>query len=211
MNTVNTLKPKQKRSVETKRKIKLAARELFSELGYYSVTSNTIASSAKVPIGSFYNYFGDKKAILIELIRDFNSEFHEDAIHKNSLIFKEITNSRDILQHLELIIERTLLQTNLADPFYRIIHALQFTEPDVLKISEEVRDMEMTFLTEFLERMAKYKPISNIPLTAKLIHSTIENIGLYIHHLGTSFEQEHLIKETAKMFFSYLFQNSNQA
>ena len=58
--------PKQVRSKATKDKLKKAAMALFTELGYYQVTSRKIAKAAKVPIGSFYNYLGDKTDTLDE-------------------------------------------------------------------------------------------------------------------------------------------------
>ena len=71
-------KPVQKRSIATKNKLKKAARQLFSDNGFYPVTSIHIAKAAGVPVGSFYNYFGNKKGIFLALVRDFNETFHEE-------------------------------------------------------------------------------------------------------------------------------------
>ena len=71
-------------------------------------------------------------------------------------------------------------------------------------ISEEIRRVEMVFLINFLKKAEQFQAIQNIPLTAKLLHSSAENIALYIHHLGSEFEQKQLIKETAKMFYAHL-------
>ena len=184
--------------------------EIFNEVSpnrkiYYKVTSNNIAKEAKVPIGSFYNYFGNKKGVLLELIKDFNAAFHADTSHSRQKIVEETTSQKEVLKNLERLFADTVLSAHLADPFYKIIHALQFTEADVLALSEEIRLKEIDFLIELLERIHQFHPLSNIALKAKIFHTTLENINLYIHHLGSTFEQQELIKETAKMFYAYLF------
>ncbi|MEM8889075.1 MAG: TetR/AcrR family transcriptional regulator [Bacteroidota bacterium] len=199
------LKPKQKRSIATKNKIKQTARKLFTEEGYYEVTSNKIASTAGVPIGSFYNYFGNKKGVLLELIRDFNAKYHNRDLDRNLDLIANIQSASEAKELLPDLLRNALLSSQLADPFYRIIHSLQFTEADVLVLSEEVRQYEVAQLIQYLEKIQEYVPIKDIRLVAKMLHSMAENIGLYMHHLGSEFDQKSLIDETARMFEKYLF------
>ena len=197
--------PKQKRSVLTKQKIKQTARELFSQKGYYAVTSNNIAKAAGVPIGSFYNYFGNKKGVLLELIREFNQTYHLETIDQDRLQIQQLSSKETAFEFISMALKRNVLSPVLADPFYKIIHALQFTEKDVLELSEEVRIIEMKTLTIFLEKINEFHPIEDIPVTTKIIHASTENIALYIHHLGTKHEQDVLIEKTARMFYGLLF------
>lgn len=204
MKEKNILQPKQKRGIATKKKIKKAAKELIAKSGYYTITSNMIAAEAHVPIGSFYNYFGNKKSLMLELIKDWNLEYHDHALYHFPMIIKELNSDEDIQGNLEKLLEKFALSEMLSSPIYKIIHSLQFTEPDVLALSEEIRSVEMKILCEYLERINDLHPVDNIPIKAKLIHSTVENITLYIHHLGTTFEKKQLLKETAKMLYGYL-------
>ena len=48
--------PQQKRSIERKKKIKHAALTLFAKKGINGTSSNEIARSAGVSIGTFYSY-----------------------------------------------------------------------------------------------------------------------------------------------------------
>lgn len=197
--------PKQKRSIATKNKIKKVARKLFADRGYYDVTSNMIAAKAKVPIGSFYNYYGNKKELILELIRDFNQKLHASTIQKSDTLLNDVDSPKKVFDLMKKGIRDVMLSPNLADPFYSVIHALQFTEPDVLALSEEYRQIELTTLIKFLDKINELHAISNIPLTAKLILTTGENMALYIHHLGTIFDKEELVEETTKMFSEYIF------
>ncbi len=201
--------PRQKRSIATKKKIKVAARKLFARSGYYTITSNMIAAEAKVPIGSFYNYFGNKKVLILELIQEWNAEYHKHTFQKFPIILEALQSSNDILPTMSKLLENSILSDKLSDPFYKVFHSLQFTEPDILDLSEKIRHTEIELLYEYLERISKFCPIDNIPVKAKLIHSSGENIGLYIHHLGTDFEKKQLVNETAKMLYAYCVLDSD--
>ena len=165
------VEPKQKRSILTKQKIKKAARKLFAEKGYYAVTSNNIAATAKVPIGSFYNYFGNKKGVLLELIQEFNDAFHLETLEQDRSGIEQLISKEEVLQFLIVSIRRNVLSPTLADPFYKIIHALQFTEPDVLQLSEAIRTAEIKLITLLLQKINEFHPVQDIPLIAKIMHS----------------------------------------
>ncbi len=70
-NTEKITVPKQKRSMDTKKTLKSTAKRLFSEKGYHNTSSNEIAKAASVSIGTFYNYYNDKKEVFIELLHDY--------------------------------------------------------------------------------------------------------------------------------------------
>ncbi len=57
-------KPRQARSQERVNRILEVAQALFVTQGYSATTTNAIAAQAKVPIGSLYQFFPDKSAIL---------------------------------------------------------------------------------------------------------------------------------------------------
>jgi AcrR family transcriptional regulator len=66
--------PKQHRSIDTVGRILDAAAHIFDERGYRNTTTNHVASSAGVSIGSLYQYFPNKDALLVAL-----AEHHLDA------------------------------------------------------------------------------------------------------------------------------------
>ena len=57
-------KPKQARSLKRVNRILAVAEEMLIEKGYAATTTKEIASQAEVPIGSLYQFFPDKAAIL---------------------------------------------------------------------------------------------------------------------------------------------------
>jgi AcrR family transcriptional regulator len=61
--------PVQHRAVETRARILDAAARVFSRHGYAAGTTNRIAAEASLSVGSLYQYFPNKDAILVELVR----------------------------------------------------------------------------------------------------------------------------------------------
>jgi AcrR family transcriptional regulator len=53
------------------------AQELFVSEGYQSTTTNAIAARAQVPIGSLYQFFPDKAAILQALAVQYGEQLHQ--------------------------------------------------------------------------------------------------------------------------------------
>jgi AcrR family transcriptional regulator len=62
--------PVQPRAAETRDRILAAAAHVFGEHGYSAGTTNRIAEAAGVSIGSLYQYFPNKDAILVALVRN---------------------------------------------------------------------------------------------------------------------------------------------
>ncbi|MFD1050789.1 TetR/AcrR family transcriptional regulator, partial [Kibdelosporangium lantanae] len=60
--------PKQVRGELTRQRILTAAAHVFAEHGYAAGTTNRIAERARVSIGSLYQYYPNKDAILVELV-----------------------------------------------------------------------------------------------------------------------------------------------
>lgn len=61
--------PRQRRSHETRERVLTAAARVFADRGYAGGTTNHIAAEAGVSVGSLYQYFPNKDALLVELMR----------------------------------------------------------------------------------------------------------------------------------------------
>ena len=73
-------RPRQQRSRETVEAILEAAAQVFERHGYAAGTTNRIAERAGVSIGSLYQYFPNKDAIVVELMHRHLNELEEVAL-----------------------------------------------------------------------------------------------------------------------------------
>lgn len=61
-------RPRQVRAELTRQRILTAAAHVFADHGYAAGTTNRIAERARISIGSLYQYYPNKDAILVELV-----------------------------------------------------------------------------------------------------------------------------------------------
>ena len=60
--------PQQTRSIEKRRRLEAAARQVFAERGYEGASVEEITSRAEVAVGAFYVYFSSKRQLLVHLV-----------------------------------------------------------------------------------------------------------------------------------------------
>src|SRR6476620_1907967 len=94
--------PSQERSRRRFHEIRRAARALLVEVGFEAFTSEQVALRAGVPIGSLYQFFGNKYAIICELDRldtvNVQAELEKFAAEITSLDWLELLVK--LLDHL---------------------------------------------------------------------------------------------------------------
>lgn len=103
-------RPKSDQARERVQNIIQSAEELFAKKGLASVTTNHIAKKAGVPIGSVYQYFKDKNAILVTIL-------HKDLEEMSQIVDERIaakhTSFIKAVSQVALCIEQELHQRPL--------------------------------------------------------------------------------------------------
>ncbi|MEU1163095.1 TetR/AcrR family transcriptional regulator, partial [Streptomyces sp. NPDC005921] len=124
-------RPRQVRAELTRERILTAAAHVFAEYGYAAGTTNRIAEQARLSIGSLYQYFPNKDAILAELMvrhidrgtwtqadrLDLSPGSLETTVR--ALVHDAIDNHRDDPQLLRIMIEEARLSQDLLDTIER--------------------------------------------------------------------------------------------
>ena len=128
--------PRQPRSVETFHAILEAAARILEEGGWSTINTNDIADRAGVGIGSLYQYFPSKEAILAELIRVNRRELKHNIIQvlENS---DDLTLVQIIDRLLEAAVTHQLERPDLASVLERVeSHLPLYDETD--ELNEEI-------------------------------------------------------------------------
>ncbi|MGP4006618.1 TetR/AcrR family transcriptional regulator [Streptomyces sp. 4N124] len=124
-------KPRQVRAELTRERILTAAAHVFTEFGYAAGTTNRIAERARISIGSLYQYFPNKDAILAELLvrhldRGTWTEAEQLDLSAGSLeatvralVRDAINNHRDDPQLLRIMLEEAPLSQEVLDTINR--------------------------------------------------------------------------------------------
>ena len=124
-------KPRQVRAELTRERILTAAAHVFAEHGYAAGTTNRIAERARVSIGSLYQYFPNKDAVLAELlVRHIDRGMWTQADQLDlspgtleatvrALVRDAIDNHRDDPQLLRIMMEEAPVSQELRDTVER--------------------------------------------------------------------------------------------
>ncbi|MBP2605466.1 TetR/AcrR family transcriptional regulator [Acinetobacter calcoaceticus] len=122
-------RPRQARSVATFEAILEAAARILESLGFAGFNTNAVAELAGVSIGSLYQYFPSKDALIVELIRRERAELSKcivEAIQQS--------DATDLKEKLKLVIHAAV-QHQLSRP--QLARTLEFASEIIGKDIEE--------------------------------------------------------------------------
>lgn len=125
-------RPQQDRSVQRVEQILAAARNLIGQHGMHGLKMTEIAREAGVPIGSVYQYFPERAAI-VKALFDRTAEAVQDKIRQNFLSVGSLEDAVDTICSITDWYYNQFLE-NPAD--YQILIATE-TDRDLIKINVE--------------------------------------------------------------------------
>ena len=194
---------KQERSIHTRELIIKTGLKLFATEGFYETSTKKIAKAAGISIGNFYNYFKDKKELIIEIFKRNIEKAHSTVIEAIQAV--DIA-SQDKRQILRTIIDISLKTHNINPDFHREITRMKFSDHDIRAIHEVE---EKKIQSQFILFLMQYKDdlrVADIEASAAVLVMTIEEVT----HALTLFERppmeaERMIDALIDMAYTFLF------
>ncbi|AFY84966.1 TetR/AcrR family transcriptional regulator [Oscillatoria acuminata] len=192
-------KPRQARSQERVNRILDVAEELFASQGYTATTTNAIAAQAQVSIGSLYQFFPDKTAILKALALRFAEMLHQQL----AVIDQTEPTTLSLSDYVDQLIDTTDRFFTEHPSYHAIFMEVQGTIRELEEI-DEATDAEL--IQDLASSLAKRD--------AKLEQADCEAIAfVLVKAIGTllwlSLSQEktfrqRLVTETKRLTLKYL-------
>lgn len=188
--------PRQQRSTQTRRDILEAAARVFSEHGYAAGTTNRIAAAADVSIGSLYQYFPNKDAILAAL-----TDAHIEA--GTALLVQRLRDGLpESLDATLRLFVRAAIDNHRDDP---ALHRVLFEEaPRSAALLARLRETEargIAGVTELLRHHPEVR-VADPEFAARLTIATIESL---VHRLiAAPVDTTQLEDEVVRLLTCYL-------
>lgn len=202
------IQPKQARSKKTQQKIVRAAEKLFSKKRYQDVNTNMIAAEAGVSVGSFYNYFDDKKDVLLTVLLEFSASIRDEITDILISYGAEATEERIIGE----MIRMTLRSHSRNAGLLKTVSGLRYTDPDFLAYLKHNREEFSAFLQAMLatlEERRGYK-LENIETKAMVIVLVVEGAVSDNILLGLGIDDDQLAEELQGMIGRYLMPDDTE-
>lgn len=139
MSEMEIREPKQMRSIETKEKIIEAGFELICNDGYYKTNTSKIAKKAGVSTGIVYQYFKDKKDILLNGLNKYADDIFYPMLNLSNIKFDK-ESFADIIKDM---ITQHISNHKLSKTAHEEITAMAHSDKDVAYFFYH-REMDMT-------------------------------------------------------------------
>ena len=194
--------PKQARSQERVKQILDVAEQLFLEVGYDSTTTRAIAARANVSVGSLYQFFPDKEAILKALAIRYLQKQYQRFLDLHT----PVAMTLPLRQYVDQMID-------VFDQFYtdypgsRAIFA-QLLDTITWSKIEKIDDFEYQVIDELARFFHAREPslaIAKCERIAMVITKTITEL-LWLSLGGDPEFRQDLVAETKLLTLSYLQQ-----
>jgi AcrR family transcriptional regulator len=194
--------PRQARAAETRARILTAARQVFADHGYAAGTTNRIAEAAGLSVGSVYQYFPNKDAILVELVRAHVDHGTDVVLAAAEPYLTTRASDRD---HAALVraVVRAMVAVHADD---RRLHRVLFEEsprpPSLLRELAEIEDHATAVLAQLLGE----PPPGGVDSTlrARIVVVTVESL---VHRFVASdrpIDIDRFVDEVTRLVTGYL-------
>jgi AcrR family transcriptional regulator len=199
--------PQQARSRRTRERILAAAVACFEAHGYDETTTGMIARRAHIAVGSFYGYFTDKRAILLELV---DGTIDEIASYVVAALEPAAWRDADPRAGVRRLID-TLVHTRTFNPgMQRILWERYFKDAEfrdaLLDIERRVRSA-MVALFDALHADGRLR-VSDRPTAAFVVYAAVEWIAsrLMLSEAGTPIDLA--VDAASDMVSRFLFRDT---
>lgn len=176
-------KPRQKRSIETKKKIVDAGYELFSEVGYFNTNTAEIAKRAGVSTGIVYGYFKDKRDIMIDVLDIYIENVSTPIIQMFDKI--ELSNIDSIISKLmTAVIKAHKDNANI----HEALHALTHTDNEV---ANKFVELENDITHKLVSKLSSLYHTSNLDEKVHLAMNIVQSFAheyAFDHHNYIDYE-----------------------
>jgi AcrR family transcriptional regulator len=193
--------PQETRRIETKRKITDAAILLFASQGYYKTTSKHVAKAAGVSIGSFYTYFVDKKALLIDIL---NTYIEEAMPAQSASPLTGPINSADKKTFLRNVISQLFKSHHFTEGFYYQVAMLSRIDAEIGKVFKEYQEKSHARIKDILLYYVPNLEADRLDVMAIIVYSAIEGSIHAVKFADAGIDESLLQEELLGFFDSYL-------
>ena len=192
--------PRQARSRETVATILQAAAEVISQLGYDRASTNKIAACAGVSIGSLYQYFPNKDAILVSLLKQ-----HRSAVI--SMVEKALENLGNLdVSFTEALraLFNELVSLHGANP--KLNKVLSEEVPHAPVIQQMHREEIRSYAIQ-IERVLRSRPeihVQNYTVASYVLTQATGSLSRWLVHEAPDFlDKQSFINEAVTMLAGY--------
>jgi AcrR family transcriptional regulator len=192
-------RPRQARAQETTRAILEAAARVFAAHGYAAGTTNRIADAAGVSIGSLYEYFPNKDAILVALME---RHIAEGEAAMRALVAR--TRPGPLRTQVRTFVQAMIALHAHAPRLHRVLFEEAPVPAPVWRTLAAVEGRMVDDVERFLAGQREVR-VRDRRLAARLVVHVVEDLThRFVLHADGDVDAERYVDEVTKLVTSYL-------
>lgn len=195
--------PKQSRSKLTVDAILTATAHILTEEGYEATNTNRIAELAGISIGSLYQYFPNKEALITSLASSHANEMAEMVESK----LKNLSDAPIAMVFGELV--KACIEAHALNPRLHKVLNEQISRLGTIQQKESAERKIADLLRGYLEKWRSHLKIRDLDLTVFFLGHIVESLThtAVIEH-PELFSHQQFEQEITKLLLSYLGLNT---
>ena len=191
--------PRQDRAKATVDAILAATARILVKDGYDRASTNRIAASAGVSVGSLYQYFPSKEALVAALVDRHSNELLQ-FLQERAGAYTPDAPLRAVVRE----VVHAMVEAHRVDPKLHRVLMEQVPRIGALKRLSEIDEHALFVIRTFLEsRRSEVRP-QNLRLASFLLASLVEAVTHAAVLLHPEYLDEELVTETTEMICRYL-------
>ncbi|PRY34813.1 TetR/AcrR family transcriptional regulator [Umezawaea tangerina] len=165
--------PRQARAELTRARILDAAARVFAEHGYAAGTTNRIAEEARISIGSLYQYYPGKDAILVELL---SRHLDEGSAATARRMEQELPGP---LEAIVRVFVRLVIENHREDS--QLLRVLSEQVPHPVEVAEKMARNERERV-DYVRALLDHHPEVRVRDTATAARIAVSTVEFVVHH-----------------------------
>ena len=197
----------QQRAIDSRNKLLVSAKELFSKKGFYNTNTKEISKNAGISIGNFYNLFESKYDIYFSLVQEYTTFVYnnisstlskmqsQNPTELKKELYSYILYSYEIMQELGYFFQDIDMIAKDKDNY------LSFLNPETQRLIQLLQDFLLTY-PHFHLRLSPQ-------VTAHILYTILNDGILHIRSISDTTLQNEYLRGLATTVEALIFSEIN--
>src|SRR5579883_1839195 len=165
----------QARARATYRALLDSARDVFAAKGFDLTQSPDIAEKARVSVGSFYRYFGDKRQAFVEMIRVHLGEAHESVMAK---LTPDRFSGSDHRAAIDTVLEVLFEHVARLPALERVFLEMALRDEEVARLHEEFETLSLESIATLIKQIVPREVVPDPRAAAHVVQLAAEQVAV---------------------------------
>ena len=197
----------QQRAIDSRNKLLVSAKELFSKKGFYNTNTKEISKNAGISIGNFYNLFESKYDIYFSLVQEYTTFVYNNI--SSTLSKMQSQNPTELKKELYSYILYSYEVMQELGYFFQDIDMIAKDKDNYLSFLNTETQRLIQLLQDFLLTYPHFHLRLSPQVTANILYTILNDGILHIRSISDTTLQNEYLRGLATTVEALIFSEIN--